>query len=63
MTFTCYEFIGCILFRAVAVKVGPTAVADPGNWKGGFQTIERKARGVKSARSAKILGLRPLPVQ
>ncbi len=40
-----------------------SVVADPGNWKGGFQTIEREARGVKSARSAQILGLRPLPVQ
>ena len=39
------------------------AVADPGNRKGGFQTIEREARGVNSAQSAQNLGLRPLPVQ
>ena len=34
-----------------------------GSGKGGFQTIEREAWEVKSARIANILGLRPLLVQ
>ncbi len=39
------------------------AVADPGKRKGGFQTIEREARGVNSTQTAQNLELRPLPVQ
>ncbi len=51
------------IVSSVQKEVGARSVAAPGNRKGGLQTIEREARGVISARSAKNLGLRPLPVQ
>ncbi len=51
------------LLHNIVVAVLWSTVADPGNRKGGFQTIEREARGVKSAQSAQNLGLRPHPVQ